>query len=178
MNILLIEDNEDDAVFVTETMCHGKKNPPKIEWVKNLTLGLERLLPGGIDVIVLDLGLPESKGLETFEKVRSMAADIPVVILSGMEDEMLAIQAVQKGAQDYLVKTKVVGDVLSRVIQYSIERKHIEEALRTSTETLEAKIRELELLNKSMLGREERILALKEEVKNLKERLREASKTA
>ena len=178
MNILLIEDNEDDAVFVRETILRGKTNPPKIEWVENLKAGFERISAGGIDAIILDLGLPESKGLKTFELIQEKAANIPIVILSGLEDEKIAVEAVQRGAQDYLVKTRVIGELLSRVVEYSIERKHIEEALRASAKALELKIHELELLNKSMLGREERILALKEEVQNLKAQLQNAPKAA
>jgi len=98
---------------------------------------LERLLKGGIDVVLLDLGLPDSQGLETLGKVRAQAAAMPIIVLTGLDDEVTAVEAVRQGAQDYLVKGDVDSKLLWRTLRYSIERKGSEEALRKSEEKLQ-----------------------------------------
>jgi diguanylate cyclase (GGDEF)-like protein len=92
--------------------------------------GLERLAAGGIDVVLLDLGLPDSVGLDTFTTVNTQAPQVPILVLTGLDDEALAVQVVQQGAQDYLVKGQADGDSLARAIRYAIERKRAEETIR------------------------------------------------
>jgi C4-dicarboxylate-specific signal transduction histidine kinase len=132
INVLLIEDNPGDARLVREAL-QGTSDPGyRVEWVRRLSLGLNRLADGGIDVLLLDLGLPDSQGLATLAAVHASAPHMPVVVLSGAVDEQFAVEAVQASAQDYLVKTYVNRHVLTRSLRYAIERKRGEEALRVA----------------------------------------------
>src|SRR5204862_1143637 len=89
-----------------------------------------RLAHSGVDVVLLDLGLPDSQGLDTFVRARRGAPNEPIVVISGLDDEQLALEAVRSGAQDYLVKGRIEGQLLARVLRYAIERKRAEEAVR------------------------------------------------
>ncbi|MBN1813035.1 MAG: PAS domain S-box protein [Anaerolineae bacterium] len=130
--ILLIEDNPGDARLLRETLVEIKDASFELEWVDRLSTGLERLADGGIDAILLDLSLPDSQGLATFTQVYAQSPYVPITVLSGLDDAELAIQAVREGAQDYLVKGKIDGNLLARAIRYAIERKRTEGALRES----------------------------------------------
>ena len=129
--ILLIEDNPGDARLVREML--SEINDPTfsfdIECVTKLSTGLEFLARNKVDVILLDLSLPDSHGLETFFQVYKQSPDTPIVVLSGFKDETLSIEAVKNGAQDYLVKGHVDGHLLKRSIRYAIERQGIEREL-------------------------------------------------
>src|SRR5262249_45467525 len=89
------------------------------------------------DVVLLDLGLPDSDGLDTFLELRRHAPALPVVVLTGLADETLGARAVQEGAQDYLVKGQVEGRVLARAVRYAVERRRAEETVRRYAERLE-----------------------------------------
>jgi DNA-binding response OmpR family regulator len=126
IKLLLVDDNADD-VFLTRRMleksaarfnCH-------VDHCSNLTDALNYFSSEIPDVILLDLGLPESQGLQTLEQVMAAAANLPIVVLTGLADEDLGIKAVQKGAQDYLVKGQVTMDLLVRSLRYAIERKQM-----------------------------------------------------
>lgn len=136
--MLLIEDDPGDADLLQELLAEEKWYSYTLEWAERLQTGLERLTLGGIDVVLLDLSLPDSQGLDTFIAVNSQAPALPTVVLTGLDDETMALEAVRLGAQDYLVKGQVDGRMITRVIRYAIERKHAEEALRES----EARFRE------------------------------------
>jgi len=130
MRVLLIEDNPDDALLIKESIAEVPGI--SLEWVERLSLGLERLDAGGIDVVLTDLNLPDSssRGLDTFLRLRAHAPHLPIVIMTGMnEDEKLALEALAKGAQDYLVKGEISGRMLYRIARYAIERKQIEKTL-------------------------------------------------
>jgi C4-dicarboxylate-specific signal transduction histidine kinase len=132
INVLLIEDNPGDARLVREALKETEDPCYRVEWVRRLSLGLDRLADGGIDVLLLDLGLPDSQGLATLAAVHASAPHMPVVVLSGAVDEQFAVEAVQASAQDYLVKTYANRHVLTRSLRYAIERKRGEEALRVA----------------------------------------------
>jgi C4-dicarboxylate-specific signal transduction histidine kinase len=132
INVLLIEDNPGDARLVREALKETADPCYRVEWVRLLSLGLDRLAAGGIDVLLLDLGLPDSQGLATLAAVHASAPHMPVVVLSGAVDEQFAVEAVQASAQDYLVKTHANRHVLTRSLRYAIERKRGEEALRVA----------------------------------------------
>lgn len=134
IKILLIEDNPGDARLIREMLQERNSAQYDLEWVDLLDKGLKRLATKGIDLVLLDLGLPDSQGLFTFFKVNSLEKRVPIIVLTGLEDEILGINAVRKGAQDYIVKTQVDGRVVVRSIRYAIERKKSEEALRESRE--------------------------------------------
>jgi signal transduction histidine kinase len=95
-------------------------------------------------VVLLDLSLPDSRGLQTFKKQQAKAPQVPIIVLTGLNDEALAVEAVREGAQDYLVKGHVDSNLLSRSIYYAIERKQVEETLRQRTADLEARNEELD----------------------------------
>ena len=132
INVLLIEDNPADARLVREALKETADPGYRVEWVRRLSIGLDRLAQGGIDVLLLDLGLPDSQGLATLAAVHASAQHMPVVVLSGAVDEQFAVEAVQASAQDYLVKTYANRHVLTRSLRYAIERKRGEEAVRVA----------------------------------------------
>lgn len=124
-NILLIEDNRADARLIHELVSEVKSANLDFEFAENLSEGLSRLGYPGIDAVLLDLYLPNSQGMETFFRVRSRAGNIPILLLTGLSDEDLAIRAVREGAQDYLVKGQVNGNLLVRAVNYAIERQRL-----------------------------------------------------
>ena len=132
--VLLIEDNDGDAHLIREMLRDAAGF--RLEWAEQLTTGLERLDRGGLAVVLLDLSLPESQGLDSFFHVHRRAPYVPVVVLTGSRDEELGIRAVQSGAQDYLIKGQVDGPLLGRSLRYAVERGRIEEELRRRVEQL------------------------------------------
>jgi len=136
ISVLIIEDNRGDARLVQEALKGATAPSFTVEWVDRLSIGLARLAEGGIDVLLLDLGLPDSQGLEALALIRALAPTVPVVVLSGAGDEQFAVEAVQAGAQDYLVKTRADYKLLARSLRYAIQRKRAADALRESEERL------------------------------------------
>jgi two-component system, cell cycle sensor histidine kinase and response regulator CckA len=130
IKILLVEDNPGDVLLLQETL--SEINIVELEWIhaERISNALECLQSEDFDVILLDLLLPDSEGLDTFTRIHEQAPLVPIVVLTGMADETLAIRSMQAGAQDYLVKGQVSGsDLLMRSIRYAIERKRIEASL-------------------------------------------------
>jgi len=134
--ILLVEDNPGDARLIREMLAEAGYGDFEIEAVPRLAPGLARLARGGIDAVLLDLGLPDSQGLETFIKTQAQEPHLPVVVLTGLADEALGLKAVRLGAQDYLVKDKVDGSLLARALRYAIERQQVQDALRAERRRL------------------------------------------
>lgn len=155
IRILLIEDNPGDARLIKEFLGEVTGATFELDSVGSLSEGLKRL--DRTDAILLDLALPDSTGLDTFEKIHSQAPGLPIIVLTGTDDDALAFKAVSAGAQDYLVKGQVSGQLLARSIRYSIERKRIDEALKSELlkhELLEAELsaakEELEVINEEL----------------------------
>ncbi len=142
--VLLVEDNPGDAFLIQEQFKTAKSYVYHLTHVEYLAKAISSLAQDAYDVILLDLSLPDSRGFETLKTIKEHSWAIPIVILSGINDEELAIQAVRQGAQDYLVKGQVTGKILVHALRYAIERKHIEEQLKTKTSQLEALNQELE----------------------------------
>ena len=140
IRVLLVEDNPADARLVRERLAEATGGPFQVDCVDRLGAGVGRLADGGVDVLLLDLGLPDSQGLATFSKLHARQPAVPVVVLSGAADEQLAIQAVQAGAQDYLVKGTETGQGLTRALRYAIERKRTEEQIRQLNADLEKRV--------------------------------------
>jgi len=142
LKVLLIEDNPDDALLLRHHLTKIPSARVEIQHCSLLAEALKRLDQGkkSFDFILLDLGLPDSHGLETFTQLHQHALKIPIMVLSGSDDENLAIHAVQQGAQDYLVKGKIDGDSLVRAMRYAIERLRIEEELRRARDELEVRV--------------------------------------
>jgi len=131
LKILLIEDNPGDARLIWE-MLQDSGIAFEIVSSDRLSEGLENITKNEPDVILLDLGLPDSQGIETFLRVNDQASGVPVIVLTVSDYDDLAIGAVQLGAQDYLVKGQIDGNLLGRTIGYAIERNKVQEALRRS----------------------------------------------
>ena len=133
ITVLLIEDNPGDARLIQEMLVEPGRGRYRFEYADRLSRGLEHLENGGVDVVLLDLSLPDSQGLDAFDRVQAKVPDVPVVMLTGFDDEKLAIEAMRHGAQDYLVKGDVDSTVLYRAVRYSVERKRaVEDAGRCS----------------------------------------------
>ncbi len=128
IRLLLIEDSPGDARLIQEALTGDEAPTFQVVWASRLAEGLERLAHDSFDVILLDLSLPDSHGLETFLTVHARVTSIPIIVLTGLSDEQFALEAVQKGAQDYLGKAFVQMDshFLTRAIRYAIERKRAE----------------------------------------------------
>ncbi len=128
--ILLIEDNPGDASLIREMLREAGDGQYDLDLADRLSTGLERMAENLPDVTLLDLGLPDSHGLDTLSNVGPRANGMSVVVLTGLDDESVGIAAVQNGAQDYLVKGQIDGRGLWRVIHYAIERKRMEEVVK------------------------------------------------
>jgi sigma-B regulation protein RsbU (phosphoserine phosphatase) len=145
VRVLLIEDNPGDARLI-QLMLSGEGGELfDIEQVERLEPGLQRVAAGGIGVVLLDLSLPDSHGLDTFTQLHARAPHLPIIVLSGLNDTTIAVSAVHEGAQDYLIKGQVDGQLLVRAMRYAIERKRMAaqlsryaEELRTKNALLEA----------------------------------------
>ena len=129
VKILLVEDNPDDAGLFRFALEEADTDAFELTCVDRLHTALEYLQTTTVNVVLLDLSLPDSSGLDTFSKLQAQAAHLPIVILSGLDDEQLADQAVRKGAQDYIVKGDLEGRHLVRALRYAIERKRAENAI-------------------------------------------------
>jgi len=130
-HVLLIEDNPGDADLVRLRLLEGK-SPVDVNCVNRLSDGLASIVQQSPSVVLLDLNLPDSHGAETFRKVLETAPDVPVVILSGQDDEALAIKALHQGVQDYLVKDGITGGALDRALRYAVERQALLRSLEMS----------------------------------------------
>ncbi|MER6829871.1 SpoIIE family protein phosphatase [Streptosporangium sp. NPDC000563] len=128
LTLLLIEDDAGDA-FLVEELLSQADNPPKIIWVRSLAESLERLTED-VRCVLVDLSLPDATGLEALEQVLSMAPHAAVLVLTGLNDTHVGVEAVAAGAQDFLVKQDVEARLLARAIRYSIERKRADLAQR------------------------------------------------
>lgn len=144
LKVLLVEDNPEFVCLLHEYLMAIRSAPVRIEPCKRLSEALARLSEASsiFDLILLDLILPDSYGLETFTKIHQLAPKLPIVILSGLADEEIALQAVRAGAQDYLVKGDISGNLLWRVMRYAIERMKIEADRRRTRDDLEIRVRE------------------------------------
>ncbi len=129
LTALLIEDNADDAEFLSKHLKRVKQQKIQLNHCETLTSGLQRLAKGGIDIVFLDLSLADSVGLDTVAKVRKEYSTIPVVVLTGSDDDDLAVRVLKTGAQDYLVKGQVDPSSLGRSIKYAIERQQTTDVL-------------------------------------------------
>lgn len=138
VEILLFEDNPGDVNLIEEMLEEFTDFPYEIINVETLNEGLNILKERPFNVILLDLRLPDSDGIDTFTGVYSINSRIPIIILTGMNDEKIGVDAVKKGAQDYLVKGQVDGRLLTRSIRYSIERKKAEDKIRNLANIVES----------------------------------------
>lgn len=143
IKILVIEDNPGDARLIKIYLKESFGDKFTFSAADYLSKGLELLSKESFDVIILDLALPDSSGLDTFKKVYENSPQIPIIVLTGLEDESLGIKAMKLGAQDFLDKGQITGKQLSRSINYSIERFKLLKDLAENTKKLEKKTQDL-----------------------------------
>jgi two-component system sensor histidine kinase UhpB len=134
IRVLIIEDNAGDVRLIRAQLADQRLTTVTFARAERLGEGLGMLVDQHFDVVLLDLNLPDSKGLETVSTFLSKNNVVPVIVLTGLDDETTGLSAVQVGAQDYLVKGKTDGALLARTMRYAIERKKAEEELRRSEE--------------------------------------------
>src|SRR5689334_5776616 len=124
--VLLLEDDPGDERLLRAMLAQTPGGQFVLTRTQRLAETLDRLVELRFDVILSDLAVPDSQGLDTLSRLRERVPDLPIVVLSGEADETLAIEAVRNGAQDYLLKGQVNTMVLTRSLRYAIERKRLE----------------------------------------------------
>jgi len=167
MKLILVEDNAADAGLVREMLSNAAATKYEIVTVPRLGDALDRLNQEPFDAILLDLGLPDARGLDSLQMLQRTAPDVPIVVLSGLDDKTLALEAVRQGAQDYLLKGENDGPTLARTVLYAAERKRAElnvryMALHDGLTGLPNRLLALDRLSQCLAraGRERKLLAL------------------
>ena len=156
IKVLLVEDNLGDARLLYEGLEEALPGQFQMTHVRRLSEALEYLWQEPCDVVLLDLGLPDSHGLDTLVVTRAQAPGVPIVVLTGFQDEALAVEALKGGAQDYLVKGQVDSRLLGRSMRYAIVRKATEEALLGQGVAL-ARAEELQRSRQRLIAAQERV---------------------
>jgi DNA-binding NarL/FixJ family response regulator/anti-sigma regulatory factor (Ser/Thr protein kinase) len=162
--VLLVEDDRQQAALLQEGLLRACPGQFELTWADSLKKAVNLMKSESFDAVLLDLSLPDSQGMTTIERATAAFGTTPIVALTGLTDEQVAVQAVRKGAQDYLIKGETDSRSIARAIRYAIDRKRIEEDLRGARDHLDAKVRQrtAELLQTVDTLREEvdrRILA-------------------
>ena len=132
LKILLVEDSDTDAMLLQENILSSGTMDISVSVVQSLNGAEEHLKNNHTDAMLLDLTLPDSSGLDTVRRARRISPDLPIVVLTGVDDENMGVEAMRTGVQDYLVKGQTDGRTITRVIRYSIERKRAEDAMLVS----------------------------------------------
>ncbi len=143
MNILLVEDNPGDVLIIDEMLKNVVGTEFNLVHTNRLESALQNLQKDNFDAMLLDLGLLDSQGMDTFVTIRVHSPELPIVILTGLTDEDFAVKAIGEGAQDYLIKGQIDGRLLIRSIRYAIERKNSEMFIKKSLEEKNLLIKEI-----------------------------------
>jgi len=155
VQVLLVEDSSTDADLLRQIFLHSGKNQWQLTHVERLATAIAQCHENSYDVVLLDLGLPDSEGLETVTEFRANVPTMPVVVLTMMDDEELALQVMARGAQDYLIKDQITSQLLVRSIRYAMEREQIFQQLRNSERSVIGALeqqKELNLLKSSFIS--------------------------
>ncbi len=131
LTVLLVEDNPGDARLIREFLTEAGPDAFRLEVTDRLEAALAHLSAGSAQVVLLDLSLPDSRGLDTFTTLRDSGPNVPILILTGQDDDTLGTIAAREGAQDYLIKGQVTGPTLARAIRYALERHRLMMELHT-----------------------------------------------
>jgi DNA-binding response OmpR family regulator len=130
LKLLVVDDNRRDVELVRAQLAEAALRPAfSVEAVGRLSDAMQRLAQQDVDVVLLDLGLPDANGTQGVVRMARDASAVPVVVLTGNDNEELGLRAVQQGAQDYLVKGQTAGPLLHRSLRFAIERKRAEQAV-------------------------------------------------
>ena len=130
--ILLVDVDPDDARLVSRCLASAPQGSFSLQTAHTLAQASQNLAQGGVDVVLLEPSLPDSAGLQSVIRMREHASGVPILVLTPLEDESLALDALRAGAQDFLAKNSLSPEMLPRAIYHAVERKHIEEKLRAS----------------------------------------------
>jgi len=141
IKVLFVEDNPGDTRLILEMLKEANAGLFWLVHAKSLKEAFNLLKGEHFDIILLDLGLSDSFGLDTFVRLHDMVPELPIIVMTGLDDEVTGIKAVREGAQDYLVKGQVDGNLLMRSLRYAIERKRTEEEIKQLNECLEKKVK-------------------------------------
>jgi signal transduction histidine kinase/CheY-like chemotaxis protein len=125
LRVLLVEDNPDDTDLLRESLADSRGEPVLVDAVETLGEGLAHLARSPVDLLLLDLSLPDSQGLETLRRALAHPTRVPIIVLTGLDDDALGVEAIHAGAQDYLAKGHVDGSLLRRSMRYAVERYHL-----------------------------------------------------
>ncbi len=138
LHILLVEDNPGDVRLIQEYLNEAFDRSYSLVTANTLATGQQYIAEKKLDAVLLDLSLPDSQGLDTFNNVYKCTAKLPIIVLTGLDDESAALEALQNGAQDYLSKNAIDSKVLKRSIQYAVQRQHLEEKNQLQAAALQA----------------------------------------
>jgi signal transduction histidine kinase len=122
LKVLLVEDNAGDARLLREMFTTERPGSIELTHLMRMSEALVHLAKGGVDIVLLDMGLPDGHGLDTVRRARAVAPDVPLIVLTGLDDEALAAEAMMEGAQDYLIKGQIENRALPRALRHAIER--------------------------------------------------------
>jgi DNA-binding response OmpR family regulator len=147
LRVLLVEDNSGDARLLREMFSKEKTGSFELTHVRRLSDALRLLAAGGIDIVLLDMGLPDGHGIDTVRRARAAAPDVPLIVLTGLDDEVLAAEAMKEGAQDYLIKGEIENRALPRALRHSIERQRMQLATGRSYAEVRTRTDELTEVN-------------------------------
>ena len=136
IRVLLVEDSQSDAELFAIYLEQVRSADYQIQIAETLADGVAVLKSRPVDIVLADLNLPDSFGIDTCRKLHTVAPSVPIIVLTGLADEEKALEAMHVGAQDYLVKGEIDGNVLSRAIRYSVERQRASDMQRQSDERM------------------------------------------
>jgi signal transduction histidine kinase len=134
--LLIVEDNPGDARLLRQMFTEHGSRPTEVIHVERMSAAEEHLAANTVDAILLDLGLPDAEGLEAVRRAHAAAPGVPLLVLTGLDDESLAVKSLQEGAQDYLIKGQIDARGLARALRYAIERKTLEDARKAAENQL------------------------------------------
>lgn len=134
LKVLVVEDNPGDVRLLQEALLDAREGQFELLYAERVDRALQYLVDRPFDVILLDLALPDSHGLETLTQMTAAAPSVPVVVLTGAREESLSVEAIRAGAQDYLVKGQITGALLTQSLRYAVERKQSQEAISEKTQ--------------------------------------------
>jgi serine phosphatase RsbU (regulator of sigma subunit) len=161
IHVLLVEDNDGDVMLIEEMLAETPEACFELTAVDRLAAAVKRVGQGDVSVVLLDLSLPDSQGTETFRALRRSSPDVPVVVLTGLDDADTAQVAVQEGAQDYLVKGQISGPQLAHSLWYSVLRRARLRHLEGVLEATEAELQLAHKIHQALLPRSDpRLLGL------------------
>ena len=169
IRILLIEDNPGDARLIREMLNEAQSVPFILEWRDSLSAAMQKLNEDGADAILTDLGLSDSQGLDTYQKLHMQFPETPIVVLSSLHDESVAVKAVRDGAQDYLVKGQIDAKLLIRAVRYAIERRQVEVALRQAYHELEDEVARRKKVEEELIMNQEQLRNLYLNLQSMRE---------